>query len=70
MKFNGQGFEPRGKLKWYRQFMALERYITDIEVCLDAANLRLAEQDAELKRLRESAPCGCPLAREGGRDGK
>jgi hypothetical protein len=58
MKLNKKGFSPSMKPLWRKRLESILLYITDLEQCLDAANIRIAEQDAELERLRGN--CGYP----------
>lgn len=65
---------PPARPQLGKRIETITRYIAGLEHCLDAANARIAERDAEIERLGGRLPClcgACPrLSRcEGGREG-
>lgn len=75
MRLNKKGFAPSMRPLWRKRLESILLYIADLEQCLEAANIRIAEQDAELERRRDRVDCACPrrcpcVAPEGGEDGK
>jgi hypothetical protein len=67
-------FKPSAKPQLGARIETITRYIAELEHCLEAANVRVAERRSEIERPggRLPCPCGaCPrLSRcEGGREG-
>jgi hypothetical protein len=58
---NKGAFTPSAKPHLDKRVGTIMRYIADLEHCLDAANGRIAEYDAEIERLRGRLPCLCGI---------
>lgn len=59
MKLSKKGVKPSIKPLWRKRLEAVLLYITELERCLDAANERIGEQEAELYRARNQSFCPC-----------
>lgn len=54
-------FTPQAKPRLGRRIETITRYIAELEHCLEAANARVAECNAELDRLSGRLPCLCGI---------
>jgi hypothetical protein len=53
MKLRNKGFVPSMRPLWRNRLESILLYITDLEQCLAAANIRIAEQEAENEALKK-----------------
>jgi hypothetical protein len=57
MKATRKGILPDSRPQWHKRIDSLRLYISDLELCLEAANRRIRELDAENEVLRRNAQC-------------
>jgi hypothetical protein len=57
MKVTRKGILPDSRFGWSKRIDSLRLYISDLEMCLSAANRRIKELDGENELLRLNASC-------------
>jgi uncharacterized coiled-coil protein SlyX len=54
-----RGFLPTIVPEWKKRMDTVAHYISELELCLETANQRIAEQKAEIALLRKNMGCVC-----------